>query len=196
MNSPEIKYHWADVQSSQGVTYRFPERVTDFMKDKHTRPAVYRWTVRNATLSLRALYVGETDNLARRVGQYLSPGARQATNLRLKAYFDAALGRDERIELQALEFEPFQINKVRFTPNLLGHSHVRKMLENFILVELYPSAASGLPVILNQVFKQDAERSKKREDDAVAALKKLGLTDEQIVRVTQAALISKTKPPA
>ncbi|MCI0724311.1 MAG: hypothetical protein L0338_35910 [Acidobacteria bacterium] len=194
MNSLEIKYHWADVQSSQGVTYRFPEKVTDFMKEKYTRPAVYRWTVRSATLSLRALYVGETDNLVRRVGQYLSPGARQATNLRLKAYFDAARGRDERIELQAFEFEPFEINKVQFTRDLLGHSHVRKMLENFILAELYPSVAGGLPVILNQVFKQDTERSKKREDDAVAALKKLGLTDEQIVRVTQAALISKTKP--
>ncbi len=193
MNSLEIRYRWADVQSSQGYPYEFPDNVTNFMSVNYSSPAVYRWTVRGARQYLLALYIGETEDVVRRVGQYLAPGKQQATNLRLRAYFDAACQRGEKVALQTFEFESFQINKVTFTRELLGHSHVRKMLENFILVELHPSEVGGLPVVLNQIFNQDAKRSKRKVDDAATALKKLGLTGEQIIGIIQTSLISKTK---
>ncbi len=51
----EIKYRWVDVQSSQGYSYYFPEKVTDFMREMVSRPALYQWTVRAPTADLRAL---------------------------------------------------------------------------------------------------------------------------------------------
>ncbi len=193
MSFLEIKYRWLDVQSSQGYPYRFPEKVTDFMKEMLGRPTVYQWTVRTPTAHLRALYVGETENLARRIGHCLCPGARQVTNLRLKAYFGEAVSRGERVELQCFDFDPFEINKVTFSMDLLGHTHLRRMLENLILVWLHSSTSAGSPVILNQVLAQDVERSKRRVDDTVSALKKLGLSEDAIQQVISKSVVRKTR---
>lgn len=193
MNFLEINYRWADVQSSAGYNYRYPSVLSPNMKEHYCRPRVYRWMVWTPMLALNALYVGETDNLARRIQHCLSPGNRQATNLRLKAYFDEALKREERVELQTLEFEPFQINKVNFSMDLLGHTHVRRTLENLVLVWLHTDASSGSPLILNRVLTQDMERSQKRVASALVHLKRLGLTDEQTKRAVETLIITKTQ---
>jgi hypothetical protein len=193
MNFLDIKYRWTNVQSSLGYNYLYPGALSAYMKEQYCRPSVYRWFVWTPTTGVSALYVGETDNLARRIQHYLKPGPRQATNLRLKRYFDEAAQKAERVEMEVLEFEPFQINQVSFSMDLLGRTHIRRMLENLILVLLQPNASSDRPVILNRVFTQDMERSKRRVDDAVVALKELGLTDEQIKRVVQDVQVRKSK---
>jgi len=77
--------------------------------------------------------------------------------------------------------------------SLLGRTHIRRMLENLILVLLQADGAAGPPLILNRVFTQDMERSKRRVDDAVNTLKATGLTEEQIRRVVEDLLIRKSK---
>jgi len=192
MSILEIKYRWVDVQSSQGASYRFPNAATEYMRLKYAGPALYRWTVRTSTMNLRALYIGETDDLVRRIRQYLAPGKTQFTNQRLKAYFNEAVGRDERVELQRLEFDAFHINKVEFSTEKLGNTHLRRMLENLMLVWLHADAAPGPPVILNQVFRQNLERRKKREGTAAAALKELGLNEAAIQQVISKSVVRKT----
>jgi hypothetical protein len=192
MNALEIRYVWIDVQSSVGYNYQYPNTVSAYMREQYGRPSVYRWMVWTPT-SLSALYIGETDDLARRVQHCLSPGKRQATNLRLKAYFGEALGRGERVELQTFTFEPFQINNVNFSMDLLGHTHIRRMFENLVLVWLHSDASSGPPLILNRVLTRDMERSKKLTDAACAELRKLGLTDKQTKQVIQALQVTRTR---
>lgn len=187
MNCLEIKSRWVDVQSSVGVNYHYPGVVTPFMKEQYSRPSVYRWFVWAPVRGVSALYVGETDNLARRTQQYLSPGRRQVTNLRLKAYFDDALKRDQRVQLQTLEFDPFQVNRLTVSAQSMGDTHIRRMLESLLLAELQVSSQAPLPVILNQIYVQNAERSQKRIRTAVAALRKLGLAQ-------QAELIEQLRP--
>jgi len=189
----EIKHRWADVQIAQGYNYQYPKAVSPYMKEQYCRPSVYRWMIWKPTVGLSALYIGETADLAGRIQQYLTPGKQQATNLRLHAYFDDALTRDERVEVQTMQFEPFQVNNVNFSMDLLGHTHIRRMLENLVLVWLHVDATSGPPLVLNRVLTRDREGSKKRMDTVVAELKKLGLTDELTKQVIHAMMITRTK---
>lgn len=189
----EIKHGWTDVQSSLEYNYKFPGEVTPYMKEQYSRPSVYRWMVWRPAYGVNAYYVGETDDLTNRIKQYLRPGKTQATNLRLKAYFDEAAKRDESVELQMLNFEPFQINKVTFSMDLLGPTHVRRTFENLLLVWLHADVPSGPPLILNRVFAQDMERSKNRAEAALAALKKLGLTDEETKHLVEALKVTKAR---
>ncbi len=77
--------------------------------------------------------------------------------------------------------------------DLLGHAHLRRMLENLILVWLHSSTSAGSPVILNQVFAQDIERSKRRVNDTMSALKKLGLSEDAIQQVISKSVVRKTR---
>jgi hypothetical protein len=175
----ETIHRWADVQSLQGYNYLYPTAVSPYMKEQYCRPAVYRWMVWTPGYGIHAYYVGETDDLTRRIRHCVRPGSSQATNLRLKAYFDEAVSQHQQVELQTLIFEPFQVNKVKFSMDLLGHTHVRRTLENLVLVWMNAENPSGLPVILNRVLEQDKARNKKRMDEALLALKHLGVNDAQ-----------------
>ncbi len=52
-------------------------------------PGIYRFRIRGS--KGKALYVGETENLARRFGFYRNPGPSQQTNVRMNAKFREAL---------------------------------------------------------------------------------------------------------
>ncbi len=189
----EIIYRWADVQSLQGYNYIYPALVSPYMKEQYCRPAVYRWMVWTPVFGIHAYYVGETDNLAGRIQHCLRPGSTQATNVRLKAYFDEAVNQKQRVELQTLVFEPFQVNKVNFSMELLGHTHIRRILENLVLVWLDAEKSSGSPLILNRVLERDKERSNKRIDSALSHLKQLGLTDENTSRLLETLKIARAR---
>lgn len=192
MNILEIVHRWANVQTSQGYNYLYPTEVSPYVKGQYCGPAVYRWMVWTpGCYGVHAYYVGETDNLARRIQHYLRPGSSQKTNLRLKACFDEAVSQKQKVELQTLVFEPFQVNKVQFSIELLGHTHVRRTLENLVLVWMNADNPSGLPLILNRVLTQDKERTNKRIDSALGHLKQLGLTDEQTSRLLETLRIKR-----
>jgi hypothetical protein len=89
-----------------------------------------------------------------------------------------------------LVFEPFQVNNVNFSMDLLGHTHIRRILENLVLVWL-DAGQPGSPLILNRVLEQDKERSNKRIDSALGHLKQLGLTDEQTSRLLETLKIAR-----
>jgi hypothetical protein len=187
----EITHRWADVQSLQGYNYLYPTGVSPYMKEQYCRPAVYRWMVWTPGYGMHAYYVGETDELARRICHYLRPGTTQTTNLRLKAYFDEAVNQKQCVQLQTLVFEPFQVNKVNFSMDLLRHTLIWRILENLVLVWLDADKSFGPPLILNRVLARDKERSNKRIDSALSHLKHLGLTDEKTSRLLEALKIKR-----
>ena len=191
MSTLEIIHRWANIQTSQGYNYLYPTEVSPYAKDKYCGPAVYRWMVWTPGYGIHAYYVGETENLARRIQHCIRPGSSQKTNLRLKAYFDEAVNQKQQVELETLVFEPFQINKVQFSMELLGHTHIRRTLENLVLVWMNAATPSGVPVILNRVLAQDKERTNKRIDSAFGHLKQLGLTDEQTSRLLETLKIAR-----
>lgn len=161
------------------------------MKSQYCGPAVYRWMVWTQGYGLHAYYVGETAGLADRIQQYVRPGSSQATNLRLKAYFDEAVSQKQRVDLQTLVFEPFRINNAEFSMELLRHTHIRRTLENLVLVWLSVGQPSSASLILNRVLAQDKQRTSKQIDAALGSLKQLGLTDEQTARLLETLRISR-----
>jgi hypothetical protein len=191
LNILEITHRWAAVQSSQGYNYIYPGSISPYMREQYCRPAVYRWMVWTPGRAIHAYYIGETGNLARRIQQCLHPGNQQATNLRLKAYFDEAVNQKQRIELQTLVFEPFLVNKVNFSMELLGHTHIRRILENLVLVWLDAEKSFASPLVLNRVLAKDTERTNKHIDLALGHLKSLGLTDEQTSRLLETLKIAR-----
>ena len=62
---------WEPVMAASGDKYAFPGQVTPHIESDYDRPAVYRWAIYrpgNPPLLLRA-YIGETENLVRRITQ-------------------------------------------------------------------------------------------------------------------------------
>jgi len=59
--------NWSPVMTNEGP-YRFPEAASHITT---SGPSLYRWAFEHQ--GRRVVYIGETDDLRRRVGQYLSP---------------------------------------------------------------------------------------------------------------------------
>jgi hypothetical protein len=64
------------------------------------QPGLYRFRIRGSASA--ALYIGETENLARRFLLYANPGASQQTNLRLNAKFREALSGDSQVAVAVM----------------------------------------------------------------------------------------------
>src|SRR5260370_24101574 len=130
-----IESRWIPVESNSGTAYRYPVQVTLRMRAMYEKPSVYRWLVTSPKSELVAAYFGETESLARRIGQYISPGKSQQTNLRIKAYFDEKLKESYTIAIEVLQFQPFSIKQIEINQESLRHSQVREFLESFALME-------------------------------------------------------------
>ena len=63
-------------------------------------PAIYRFRIRYA--KAEAAYIGETDNLVRRFGNYRNPGPTQQTSLRINSVLKEALSKGAEIAVSAV----------------------------------------------------------------------------------------------
>jgi hypothetical protein len=156
-----IESQWIPIESNSGTAYRYPVQVTPRMKAMYEKPAVYRWLVTSPESKLLAAYFGETDSLARRIGQYISPGKSQQTNLRIKAYFDEKLKEKSTIAMEALQFKPFSIKQVEINEGSLRHSQVREFLESFALLEFQYTNGNEDCLLLNRT-QNAAEKSENK----------------------------------
>jgi hypothetical protein len=109
VTSFEIGFHWTAVQSSNNISYCFPELVSKYLRDHYSQPAVYRWLIQRDGKT--STYIGETENPARRLNDYLKPGPSQTTNKRVRALLDNERNLNASIALEMLNFEPFEPNR-------------------------------------------------------------------------------------
>jgi len=151
-----IEVRWVPVESNSGTAYRFPVHVTERMRAIYDKPAVYRWLVTSPNAELKGVYFGETESLACRVAQYISPGKSQQTNIRLKSYFDERLKEKCTIAVEMLEFDPFSIKDIEIDAKSMRHSFVRKFLESFAFMEFQCTSANKECDLLNR--SQDASQ--------------------------------------
>jgi len=163
-----IESKWIPVESNSGTAYRYPVQVTPRMRAMYEKPAVYRWLVTSPLWDPVAAYFGETESLARRIGQYISPGKSQQTNLRIKAYFDERLKERCTIAIEVLQFGPFSIKGAEINEGSLRHSQVREFLESFALIEFQYTDKNGDCLLLNRI--QNAEE--KSENKTVRNIRK------------------------
>jgi len=134
-----VDYKWVAVERLPGEPYLFPHKTTEHMKNRYSKPAIYRWGLYSASDKRSSIYVGETENLFKRVGGYLHPGPSQQTNLRLNVDFHSVVEQGRTVSLDQLDFSPFRINAVMMSPENLHDSFRRRMMEAFLIADFLAS---------------------------------------------------------
>lgn len=172
-----VELKWIPIESNSGTAYRYPVGVTPRMRAMYEKPAVYRWLVTSTESKLVAAYFGETESLARRIGQYISPDQSQQTNLRIKAYFDEKLKEKCTIAIEALQFHPFSIRQIEINEGSLRHSQVREFLESFALLEFQYTNENEDCLLLNRTQNAAQKKENKIVRDITKAMK--GMSPEQ-----------------
>lgn len=78
-----------------------------------------------------------------RLYQYLHPGKKQQTNLRLKARLDA-VALPDHAAFEVLSFDPFKINECVFAVGALSSPHTRSFIESLAIAN---TAQSGCRIL-------------------------------------------------
>lgn len=103
-----------------------------------SRPGLYRFRLLAADGLLEGVYIGESDNLARRMGNYRNPGPTQPTNQRMNSRFRDVLGASGAVELSVATAV-----SVDGEPTDVVAKPARLLAENAALIR---AAQDGLPV--------------------------------------------------
>ena len=128
-------HKWIPVENDTGIPYYFPEQRSLLFYDQWSVPAIYRWGVFNKqSNTFKQIYIGEAINLYERIKGYINPGPSQGTNQRLNSLFHEEIAQGNRVVLEALTFEPFQIDGVIIAEENLCEIAVRRYLENRFII--------------------------------------------------------------
>ncbi len=132
-----IFVHWRSALAREGQAYCFPDKFTRDFRDRYSISAVYRWRVMRIEGEVKeAIYIGEAEDLVRRIQRVLTPSRKTKggdTNKRLNKIFHKYLKADRTIVLDIADFEPFEINGIRFGSDTIGDRFKRRALENILL---------------------------------------------------------------
>jgi hypothetical protein len=132
----ELDFTWLAIESAQGAPYRFPAEMEPRLHALWSRPAVYRWVCSGAVEGeLPHIYVGETEDLAKRLRGYLTPGPSQRTNRRMFDLLSAELKAGRSASLEVLSFDVLTLGEQSLTAADLADPAVRRLLEG--LFEAY-----------------------------------------------------------
>jgi len=129
----DLELRWIDIESKPGQAYHFPEAPTIYMR-RYRTPAVYRWAILGRDGTLESVYVGEAEDLRRRLGDYLRTGNRK-TALRVSAFLRERLKDHRQILFQTVVFETFAVNLSHFDCSKLSDPFARKVVENLAILE-------------------------------------------------------------
>lgn len=134
-------YEWVAVTDELGEPYRFPRPVGS-LRSKHPGPSIYRWVSLKPDGTVESIYVGETDNLGRRIYGYLNPGPSQQTNLRMNAELKELVASGHLVTLERVKFQSIRLNGAEIPTTSLADKHVRVMLEHALLLAVQSQGIS------------------------------------------------------
>ena len=124
--STSVEFQWQHAGAVRllGGRLVFPSEISAL-------PGLYRFRIRNKA-GAESRYVGETDNLSRRMGNYRNPGPTQATNIRMAEILVAALAAGAEVALSIATDTTFVVRDGQRAPADLAMKCVRRMFENFV----------------------------------------------------------------
>ncbi|MNR82476.1 hypothetical protein D3C72_132350 [compost metagenome] len=130
---PAFDFTWEPILEDGFSAYRFPTKVSKWMRVNHEQPAIYRWVpYRETPGDIGQLYIGETVNLPRRVGNYLNPYPRQQTSWRLNKLFEGFIQEGITISLDVLRFQHFNLGEVNVSESDLDDKLIRRFIEHML----------------------------------------------------------------
>lgn len=149
-NEFTIFIQWATaLVQENGWAYNFPGKFTPYFRQAYAVPAVYRWRViRLQPGEKETIYIGEADELTRRMQRVLTPPSTAKdsnTNKRLSLALRGFLP-THSVVIEVARIQPFEINGVRFDQQSLGDRFKRRAIENLALAF---AQASGEFTLLN-----------------------------------------------
>ena len=134
MENFQIQYQWRNAGG-----YNFGQPFTPNFRRDFSRPAIYMWRViKNAGEQKEPIYIGETENLVRRIQCVMAPGAKVKetnTNYRLNKLFKGYVESGRTVALDLADIQEFQINGHWYGGEMLSDPFKRRALEHIILVE-------------------------------------------------------------
>jgi len=139
-----LNFVWEQVLSGPGQSYEFPHEVTPFMRREYRGPAIYRWLAYAQEIGdRRDIYIGEAENLSRRIQGYLQPGSNQQTNVRMNARFRALTSEGLHVTIQRLRIGSLSLGEYEVGSSDLFNKHVRVFIEH-MLIAYYTKAGFTL----------------------------------------------------
>ena len=150
----DICFTWKSLESESGQQYSFPDLPSKYLKRRYAGPGVYRWAIFDSLGKLQACYIGEAEDLARRLHHYVRPGKSQQTNLRLNAFLHQAQTNGLDVQFQLIMFGDFVINSCGFGSGKLSDPFARKVVENLAILESFTLNCDVLNKGMNVVQKQ------------------------------------------
>jgi hypothetical protein len=134
MDSFQIHYQWRAAGD-----YCFPKRFDADFRRSYCHAAVYRWRlVRITGEHKEPVYIGEAENLVRRIQRVLTPAkkARDSnTSFRLNKIFAGYVAEGRSVVLDFADIQDFELNGQRYGRDTLGDRFKRRALENVLLVD-------------------------------------------------------------
>jgi hypothetical protein len=163
-----------------GEPYYFPDKFTRFFHDSYSLPVVYRWrAMRGQPGDRESIYIGEAEELPRRIQRVRTPptGAKDSnTNKRLHQIFQNYVRAGRRVVIDLADFEPFEVNGVRFDSDGLGDRFKRRALENLLLaIEQESKEFEILNMVVDPLDKARTALSKLKPHEIREIVKKYGL---------------------
>jgi hypothetical protein len=165
MNALSVDYDWQRAKTASPLSVGYQGLLEGYIHASSEVPAVYRWALFRGAENPYSIYVGETENLRRRLRSYLRPGKRQKTNVRLRTLFESELKNGFKLELHLIRIVPFQMNDVLVSNYALHNPYVRGMVENFVLANHQDPNCEILNLKMNPI-----ERRKRKAVDLLDKL--------------------------
>ncbi|OAB45992.1 hypothetical protein [Paenibacillus glacialis] len=134
LNNLSLDFNWSKVETDE-IPYLYPQTFDRSMNKNLQVPSVYRWRIYKTDSECRDVYIGETDNLKRRVTGYLKPGISQMTNIRMKNLFDNYIEKGYKIELDIVQISTFIFNGIELNQDSLSSKNIRLIIENMIILK-------------------------------------------------------------
>jgi hypothetical protein len=130
----QLDISWECVKTNNGSSYEYPQSQTSLNEQQYGIPVVYRWAISIPGSEPHACYIGETDNLYRRVRNYLYAHPSQTQASRVADRFRKEISKGSVVRLQMLTFGMFYVNNQNIDPPSLSDSARRKLMENLAIV--------------------------------------------------------------
>jgi hypothetical protein len=106
-------------------------------------PGVYRLTISPAGDGPSESYIGESENLRRRVNQYRLPGVTQLTNIRLNEQMIRRLSTGGRVEVHIITEATAEHSDGERQHLDLGRKEMRRLIENLALTSAEAASVTG-----------------------------------------------------
>ena len=129
-----LDYEWRSVRDGTGAPYRFPAERGD-IRQRHSGPAIYRWVVTDSDGRVDSVYIGETGNLGRRLGNHLSPPSFMQTATRIHDELTKAVEAGFEVSFQIAEWKSIRVGTGELELSDLRKKTVRVFLEHALLAE-------------------------------------------------------------